>query len=261
VTAYSTAGFERRVLVVNGTRSVLYVAGSGPDVVYLHGGGTFHGFGFARTWTQRFRVLLPYHPGFGESADAPALAHLQDYVHHYRDLFDALELRRFHMVGASLGGRLAVEFAIAHEARVRRLALVAPAGLTDPHHPAPDFRAIPQIEQPAYLVEDLSTIRPFWPEEPDAAFWQARAREGATAGRLLRGAPEDSERLIQGLQRVRIPTLLIWGERDRMIPPQTASIWKTHLPHADVTLIPNAGHLLLDESAAACEAVAGFLER
>ena len=76
--AYSTAGFERLELTIAGIRTVAYAAGSGPDLVYFHGGGTFHGFEFARAWIPHFRVLLPYHPGFGESADAPAIGSLED---------------------------------------------------------------------------------------------------------------------------------------------------------------------------------------
>src|SRR5215469_14389996 len=120
---YSTDGFTRDEYVVDGIRSVVYNAGEGPAVVYFHGGGTFHGFEWARGWLDRFRVILPYHPGFGESADDPGITSMSDYVVHYTALFETLGLTQFGLVGASLGGRLAVEFALTHGNRVKRLVL------------------------------------------------------------------------------------------------------------------------------------------
>jgi pimeloyl-ACP methyl ester carboxylesterase len=77
--SYSTAGFERRELEGGGVRTVVYSAGRGPDVVYFHGGGTFHGFEFARDFLDRFHVILPYHPGFGESADDESVQSMQQH--------------------------------------------------------------------------------------------------------------------------------------------------------------------------------------
>src|SRR4051794_40771569 len=126
---YSTDGFTRDEHMVDGVKSVVYSAGTGAPVVYFHGGGTFHGFEWARDWLDRFRVIFPYHPGFGESADDADTSTIADYVMHYTTLFDALGLTRFALSGASFGGRLAAEFALTHGAMVNRMVLAAPAGL------------------------------------------------------------------------------------------------------------------------------------
>ena len=67
-------GFDRKEYTVNGVRTVVYSAGQGRPLVYWHGAGTFSGIDFALEWTRHFRVILPFHPGYGESADAPAIA-------------------------------------------------------------------------------------------------------------------------------------------------------------------------------------------
>jgi pimeloyl-ACP methyl ester carboxylesterase len=255
VTAYSTAGFERLELTIAGVRTVAYAAGSGPNVVYLHGGGTFHGFEFARDWVPHFRVLLPYHPGFGESADAPSINSLEDYVRHCLALFDALSLTSFHLVGASLGGRLAVEFALLHPDRVRRLVLVAPGGIATPAFPQPDFSKIAYHEWPAYFAHDPKIIRPYWPKEPDEKFLAARAREAQAVGRVAMSEGLDADRLA----RIRAPTLLIWGKEDRMMPAGNAPEWRARIPGSIVRIIDHAGHLLLDESPAARAVIAEFL--
>jgi pimeloyl-ACP methyl ester carboxylesterase len=72
--------FQREVHSINGINVVMYVAGQGEPLLYLHGAGTFHGFEFAKQWTDKFRVLVPYHPGFGESDDDPTIADMHDYV-------------------------------------------------------------------------------------------------------------------------------------------------------------------------------------
>ena len=195
-----TRGFERLELAPGGTRTVVYVAGSGPDVVYLHGGGTFHGFEFARDWLHRFRVTLPYHPGFGESTDDSRVETMQAYGRHLRALCDALGIQKMHLVGASLGGRLAAEFTLANHDRVRTLVLVAPAGIALPEHPQPDFSRIAHRDWPQYFVHDPEYIRPFWPEEPDQAFVEARAREARSVGRLLADAAAQTSEFARGLR-------------------------------------------------------------
>jgi pimeloyl-ACP methyl ester carboxylesterase len=257
VAAYSTAGFERLELTIAGIRTVTYTAGSGPDLMYFHGGGTFHGVEFARAWTPHFRVLLPYHPGFGESADAPAIVSLEDLVRHYVSLFDALGLKSLHLAGASLGGRLAAEFALSHPDRVRRLVLVAPGGIAMPAFPQPDFSAIAYDEWPAYFTHDPEIIRPYWPKDPDAEFLAARAREAQATGRIALSEGLEPRRLA----RMRAPTLLLWGKEDRMVLAGNAQEWQARIPGSTVRIIDHAGHLLLDESPAAHAALAQFLNQ
>jgi pimeloyl-ACP methyl ester carboxylesterase len=256
---YSTAGFERVELALGGVRTVLYRAGRGEPVVYLHGGGTWHGFEFARDWLDRFHVILPYHPGFGESADDPTIDSVHDHVLRYLELLDVLKLPRVSLVGASLGGRIAAEFAVSHAGRLNRLALVSPAGLPSPDHPMPDFARIAPAELRAYFSRNRDFVRQWWPDEPDAEFLSGRAREGASLHRLTRAGSINSERIGRWLHRVTLPTLVIWGRDDRILPAGLAALWGARLPNATVRIIDGAGHLLLDESPDARRVVADFL--
>ncbi len=88
--------------------------------MFLHGAGTFHGFAFAEPWTRAFRVLIPFHPGYGESGDLEGLREVHDLVLHYIELFDQLELTaHVNLVGFSLGG-LVARFAIEQKHQVAR---------------------------------------------------------------------------------------------------------------------------------------------
>ena len=98
-----------------------------PPLVFLHGGGHVPRLAFAEPWTRQFRVLIPHHPGFGESGDLDGLREVHDLVLHYTELFDQLGLTAdVNLVGFSLGGLIAARFAIEQKHRLRRLVLVAP---------------------------------------------------------------------------------------------------------------------------------------
>src|SRR5687768_9407426 len=157
-------GFERRQISVNGADTVLFEGGSGEPVMFLHGAGTASGFNFSASWARKFRVYLPYHPGFGESADSSAITSIDDYVLHYLELLDHLELDRIHLVGLSLGGWIAATLATQNSHRLKKLVLVGPAGLRVPEHPTMDIFRLKPEELPAYLVEDLSVLAPYVPD-------------------------------------------------------------------------------------------------
>jgi pimeloyl-ACP methyl ester carboxylesterase len=177
--------FQREVHTVNGNKIVMYTAGNGQPLLFLHGAGTFHGFEFAGKWAENFRVLLPYHPGFGESDDDSTMLDVHDYVMHYVDLLDSLGIEKVNLVGFSLGGGLAARFATEHSHRVIKLALVAPAGLRDKEHPTTDVMALPPEQLPALLVSNFDVIKPHLPEKPDLDFMAARYREATTVARLF----------------------------------------------------------------------------
>jgi len=256
---YSTDGFTRDEHVVDGVRSVVYSAGNGPPVIYFHGGGTFHGFEWARDWLNRFRVIVPYHPGFGESADDPDITSMADYVVHYTSLFETLGLKRFGLCGASLGGRLATEFALTHRHRVNRLVLAAPAGLLAADCPPPNWPAIAPRDVPKMLVADPAFVARFWPADAGEDFLAERARERNSTSRVLADMEAADRKLRRRLPRLGVPTLVLWGGKDRILLPGLARHWGNAIPGAKVVMIEEAGHLLLDESPRARTIAADFL--
>lgn len=260
-TAATKGGFERQELEVNGTKTVIHSIGNGGPLLCLHGGGTFHGFEFAREWASGRRVILPYHPGWGESVDDPRFDSMQDYVVHYLDLLDALGLEQVDLLGISLGGWIAAEIAIVARERLRRLVLVAPAGLRVPHHPPADLFTLRPQELPSYLVENPEVLRPYLPTGHDPDFLTARYRETSSIARLMWDRPMGSAKLAHWLHRITVPTLLLWGSADRLIPAAQAEAWSKLLPNATVRVIPDAGHLVLVEKPEAARAVADFLAR
>jgi pimeloyl-ACP methyl ester carboxylesterase len=250
--------FKREEHTINGVKIVMRTAGEGEPLLFIHGAGTFHGFQFAEKWTRQFRVLLPFHPGFGESDDDASMLDMHDYVMHYVELLDQLKLEKVKLVGFSLGGGLAARLAAEHNHRFSKLVLVAPAGLRDRENPTLDVLSLSPEEVPALLVSNFDVIKKHLPSAPDPDFAAARYREATTVARLLWERPWD-RKLPRLLGRLKMPTLLLWGADDRLVPAAQASTWKSFIRDAEVSIVKGAGHLVLDESDAAVETVERFL--
>jgi pimeloyl-ACP methyl ester carboxylesterase len=255
------SGFERREIKVNGANVVLFAGGSGEPLVFLHGAGTASGFNFSASWARKFKVYLPYHPGFGESPDSAATTSIDDYVLHYLELLDQLKLDQVRLVGLSLGGWIAATLATQNCHRLKKLVLVAPAGLRVPEHPTTDVFRLKPEELPAYLAHDPGVLAPYVPDPhgPDFLdFLVNDYHEMSSFARLAWERPYDPN-LAKWLHRVSIPTLLLYGDKDRLTPPQQSKTWAALIPNAMVHIVKDAGHLVLDEKDEAPKAVLDFL--
>jgi pimeloyl-ACP methyl ester carboxylesterase len=108
----------------------LHRAGRGPTVLFLHGaGGVSQWLPFFDALSERYEVLVPEHPGFGGSDDPPWITSMSDLAMFYLDLVEEAGLDRIHLIGNSLGGRLAAEILIRDRSRFRSLVQLAPAGI------------------------------------------------------------------------------------------------------------------------------------
>ena len=229
--------------------------------MFLHGTGTFTGFEVARAWAAHHTVLIPFHPGFGDSGDSDAIDTVEDHVLHYMDLFDRLGLENFDLAGFSLGGWLAAEFAIRQPRRLRRLVLVAPAGLVVDAAPAPGLFDIAPQDLPAYLAHDPLAALRYFPQGPDPSFEARLGREVTGFAKLIRNHPQGNPKLAHWLHRITIPTLVLWGANDRLRPTAQAQAWMAGLPDGHLQLVPATGHLVFEETPAAGRHVTEFPRR
>jgi pimeloyl-ACP methyl ester carboxylesterase len=249
------AAFAERRYDVNGIDTAVFSAGEGPPLVFFHGGGTMTGFDVLLPLAERVRLIVPHHPGFGASGDDASIESRQDYHFHYLELFDQLGLGELALAGHSLGGAIAADFAALHPERVRRLVLAAPWGLLVPEHPTVAISSVPEDEIVRYLFADLSRFEGLPPPPPE--FVAEREREAVSLSRVMPELPYDPK-LARRLRRIAAPTLVLWGDADRLIPVGQAAVWADQIADAEIRTFPGAGHLLFDESAAAVAAVGEF---
>src|SRR3954447_13348576 len=228
--------FETQSLDIDGVRTAVKVIGDGPPVVALHGAATLEGYDWARGLADRFRVYLPFHPGFGESGDAPHLTGMQDMVVHNLRLVAALGLDRPHLMAHSLGGWMAAEMAAVAGERFAKLVLIAPAGLNHPDHPATDLAAIGPEALPGYLAHNVDVALRYFPGgshcPPLEQFLAARDKEGKALERILKVHGMGHPNLGRWLSRIPNETLIVWGDKDRLLPASQAPIWAERIANA-----------------------------
>jgi pimeloyl-ACP methyl ester carboxylesterase len=232
---------EERITVA-GTRVRLQSAGDGPPLLYLHGAGGVNWLAGHNLLSQHFRLLVPEHPNWGEEDLASGLEGMDDLVYYYLDFLDELGLERVHLAGHSLGGWLAAEIAVGHAHRLRTLTLIDAAGLWLPETPMPDLFALSPAETARLGNHDpaLAEAAIAAGSTPEARLAAMRARQAFA--RIGWNPYLHNPRLPARLHRVRVPTLIVWGTEDRIIPPAYADAYARLLPDARVMQIAACGH-------------------
>lgn len=249
-----------RIEFCDGAVSVLR-GGEGPALLFLHAAGG------AATWHDVYgilardhNVIVPDHPGFGDSDDLPSVEAMDDLVYHYLDVMDRLDLERPIVVGASFGGWLAAELAVHSPDRISKLVLLSPLGLRLPGHPIPDLFAMAPGELIATLFKEPSAAAGLFPAEPDIDYILRAYRD---LGGLARFAWEPfmcNPKLERRLQRAAVPTLVAWPDDDRVVPRAHAERFAELMPNAHFEVIADCGHaLFLEQPAAVADTIRTFL--
>jgi pimeloyl-ACP methyl ester carboxylesterase len=256
-----------RTVTVNGQPCRVWEAGQGEPLGYLAGLGGFPLWPpVLERLAARRRVICPSLPGFPGARGHEGLDTHLDWLLAVRDLLNAAGLPEGDLVGVSVGGALAADVAALWPHKVRKLALVGPYGLYDAAQPVADVFALAPGQLAALVCNNparfLALTEP--PEGADPGEWeieQVRAMEAAA--RIL--WPLGDTRLARRLPRILCPTLLLWGEADRVVPPAYAQRFAAGIAAgsavpAAVRTVPGAGHLAdVDAPDAVAEALLEFL--
>jgi pimeloyl-ACP methyl ester carboxylesterase len=247
----------RRVETESGTLSVL-AAGTGDPLVCLHGLGATKG-SFLPTvaaLADRFTTISLDLPGFGDSTK-PILApyHPPFFARAVVDLLNAMGIERAHLVGNSMGGRVALELGLRHAERVRKIVLLAPSLAWRRQRPwAPLVRLLrPELGllqlAPRWAVERfvrglIPGANTSWVQAGVDEFLRAyltprgRAAFYAAARQIYLEEPHGAKGFWTRLATMKPPCLFVWGKRDTLVPIAFAA----HVRSA----LPAAGHLELD---------------
>jgi pimeloyl-ACP methyl ester carboxylesterase len=260
----SRSGGQPETIAVAGRPTVILHGGDGPPFVYLHStlGEAFQWLPFYQAWARQFRVLVPTHPGFGQSGGFDQIDSIADLAFHYIELLDTLGLEQVCLGGVSLGGWIAAEVAVRWPERVKKLWIADAPGLWVEDTSLGDlFR----------IMQDRARLRQLLFHDPNSYMARLVIQDHAdeqkmliayqsltVLARLVWERPYDPK-LAARLYRVQCPVLLLWGDDDRLVPPAYGRAYQKYLPQAELRLIPNCGHLPMFECESAfVEAVARF---
>jgi pimeloyl-ACP methyl ester carboxylesterase len=254
--------FVTQTIEINGCKLSLRRGGSGVPLMYLHGtDGLAEWPVMLDTLAEKFDVIAPDHPGFGASEVPPWIDDVSDVAYLYLDAIEKLGLSRLHVVGQSLGGWIALEMAVRSTARLRSLTLISSAGIHVKGVPKADIFMIDPEEQARLAYADA--------QAGEAAAARAAADKYQDQAVLNRIASARfgwqprffNPRLERWLHRVNVPTHVIWGDQDRIIPPAYGAAFHRLIPGSKLTTIPDAGHLPHVERAdAVANAMHSFLQ-
>lgn len=239
---------------VRGRKTRLYRGGDGPPLVFLHDA-------FCPSWmalhdklAAAFEVFVPVHPGFAGSEDSfDQFETLEDLVFHYLELCEVLGLQRPALAGASFGGWIAAEWAVRYSDRLQSLTLIDSLGVRLPTAPAADVLSLDgaALRQTIFFDPHSPLALEMLPDTP-----KTDAITGTILGRrtLARFAWQfpDNPRLLRYLYRVRLPALILWGERDTYVPLAHGKALHDGIMNAEFAAIPNVGHLPHLEAPEAC---------
>jgi pimeloyl-ACP methyl ester carboxylesterase len=257
-------------------------AGDRQPIVFIHGLS-----GCWANWLEQLPVLAAEHhvitldlPGFGASPMPEEEITISGYARLLDRLLDQLDIDAAAVVGNSMGGFVAAELAIAHPQRVERLVLISAAGVSTFEN-AGTMRAVPTLRR----LERLLAMGGAWvASKSDTVASRGRLREAtlnvvlrhpdrlpaALAAEQLRGAGKPGfmqalESILEydvreRLPEIACPTLIAWGERDRLINVRDADVFAELIPNSRKVLFEDTGHMAMLERPAAFNALlADFL--
>ena len=229
---------------VDGCRTHYRRAGKGTPLVFLHGaGGAPVVLPFMEKLATRFDVIVPDHPGYGQSDEPEWLENIHDVAYFYLDFLAHLRLDETIVVGSSMGGWMAMEMAVRSTSRIGALFLVSPAGIKAPGaEPADIFLLQPEdMVRKLFHDQKFAEARLAIPVTPESVDLDLKNRH--TTARLAWEPRLHDPHLPKWLRRIDVPVRIIWGAEDRILPSGIGSELKRLMPKAELTVLERCGHL------------------
>ncbi len=242
---------EEKTIAVFGQTIKYWDVGSGPVVVLVHGLGSAKDLDWARVvapLSQKYRLLVPDQIGFGHS-DKPLLDYkIQTYVDFLNEFLRELKIERASLVGESLGGWISALYVVevsggAHLVPVQKLVLVDAAGLQQ-DKPIPNLN--PSTLEDMRKLMEVVFYDTSWLSEPmlHQIFADKLAKhDGYTVRSILSNPTLASERLDSTLAQIKVPTLVVWGKQDALLPISSGERYAAGIPGARLVSFDQCGHV------------------
>lgn len=249
-------------LNVSGLPLEVHRSGKGRPLVYLHAEQFAGRTGpFLELLSQERAVIAPRHPGFGATSPPPDIRTVDDLAYLYLDVLDQLDLKDVILVGASLGGWIALEMCARNHARIAKLVLIGSVGVKFGEREERDFADLfylPDADAFPALFADPLRWAPKYPELPSTEV-EVFARERQMMAYYCWRPYMHNPTLKRWLHRVRVPTLVVWGETDRFATLSYGRKLAESLPNAQLKVMAGAGHYpQIEQAGEVARAISAF---
>ncbi|MEC9465652.1 MAG: alpha/beta hydrolase [Myxococcota bacterium] len=248
------AGFEEKHMEVSEHHIRYLEGGAGETILLIHGfgGDKDHWTRLARHLTDDYRVIAIDLPGFGESSRHDQLSYdILSQVDRVYHIYQRLDLSTVHLVGNSRGGQIATHFAALYPELVKTLTIVNARGVSAPvpsdldqiletgRHPL----MVKDVDEFGKVLDWLFVDKPYVPAAilthlAELSIEKQRFQEKVFSDQQVRPAP-----LEDVLAKIRTPTLIVWGDGDRIIDPSTAEVFRRGIAGSRLVMLHACGHL------------------
>lgn len=222
--------------------------GSGDPILYLHGADGFPEWEeYLNNLAENHAVYVPAHPGVSNSTGLEELDNLWDLILFYEELLNALNLTSVHLIGHSYGGMIAAEIAACFPDKVKSLTLVSSLGLWSDSDPVTDFFVLTSEDRKNLLWHDsdsdIAIKKTTVPEDPSerAVINVNRTITLASVGKFCWPIPDKG--LTKRIHRINMPTLLLWGNNDQVVPISYGELFNSLIPQSQLQIIDDCGHI------------------
>jgi pimeloyl-ACP methyl ester carboxylesterase len=224
--------------------------GRGRPFLLLHGGAgpqSVNAFADLLAEAESARVITPTHPGFGGTSRPESLGTIPGLAAVYVGLLDQLDLSDVTVVGNSIGGWIAAEMAVLGSKRISSIILVDAVGIDVPGHPVADFFALTMDQVAEFSYHDPDSFRIDISTMPPAQ--QAAMAGNRAALAVYGGTPSMVDPTLRDrLKAISQPTLVLWGDSDRIVDPEYGRAYAGAIPTARFQLLNETGHVPQIES-------------
>jgi pimeloyl-ACP methyl ester carboxylesterase len=218
-------------------------AGKGPPLLILHHDiGTLDQLPIYDLLAARFTLLLPEHPGFGNSERPTWMRGVRDIAVMYRALLAELDQSRAALLGLGFGGYIVAEMVTMAPADPAHVILVGPMGIKPPDSDILDQALVSHIDYARAGFHDQAAFDALYGAEPDTDQLVAWDLCREMCFRIAWKPYMRSLTLQHLLGAIQAPSLIIWGEQDRIVPIDAAVPWAAAMPKARIERIPGCGH-------------------
>ena len=233
-----------------GEKKIRYLDGGGSsgNILLIHGLG-----GFAERWStvmpilsKKYRVIAPDLPGYGYS-DKPSIDYTPEFFSQFIfDFLDVLDIKKTNMIGTSLGGQLVAEFAIAQTKMVEKIILVCPSGVMKSSTPTLDAYSMaalyPSYDTVKTAYEMMTGSKNVTTESIEGFIKRMTQPNAKMAFMSTLLALKNSPPITNRLSNITVPTMVIWGKKDTLIPIKYANDFVSSIKNCQLEIMENCGH-------------------
>ncbi len=235
---------EKTILI--GDLTVNYkIAGEGPAILILHGWG-----GSSNSWVgvgeilarEKFKVIIPDLPGFGKSKTPPMPWSVTEYAKWTIEFVNLQDLKEFFLLAHSFGGRVAIKLATQYSKKIKKLIFCAAAGIKP--KPEIETKIIFWLTKIGNLIFTPKPLKRLKDAARNLFYIFLRHKDYVKADGTMRETIKKvlEEDLLPELSKIETKTLIVWGEKDKIVPLKYAYIFKEKIKDSELKIIPKIGH-------------------